>query len=140
MKHKFKAGDKVEIVRDGRGCHPIALGEVLTIKTLADDYLTDHGYENGYTVEEVDPAGHWNTPKYVGDYTIGESSFKLSATSSPSDRSEAPKSAGRPKNSVTREQLIDLVRYGAVLGQKKKDNWSYEDVTKEYEKWKLNLK
>ena len=46
-----------------------------------------------------------------------------------------PKPKGNP---ITKEQLIDLVRYGAVMGSSN-PNWTYADAELQYETWKANL-
>jgi hypothetical protein len=73
MKHKFKVGDKVKVVRCGHGIPSLDMGKIVTISHLmAIDYNLD---EPAYWIEEK--IGNCNTPYTERGYGIGETSFEL---------------------------------------------------------------
>jgi len=68
MTPKFKIGDKVKVIKQGRGCRCLEIGKIVTIEKIGN-YESEIGYV-------VNPKiGNSLTGGYKG--FIGESSFEL---------------------------------------------------------------
>lgn len=75
LKYKFKVGDKVKIVKNGSGCGPEAINEIVTI---AERGIYGKNSIPGYQILEKIPHTNATTGIYGG--YIAESSFELADT------------------------------------------------------------
>lgn len=70
MTHKFKVGDKVEVIQNGLGCAPEEIGKEVTIIERGD-------YSNGPGYRVDPPIGNGLSITKAFDGFIGEGSFEL---------------------------------------------------------------
>ena len=72
MTYKFGVGDKVKIIETGSGCHPNAVGHVVTITDVG---TYGDSLKPGYRIDNTDIETNSKSGSF--NYMIGENSFKL---------------------------------------------------------------